>query len=247
MVEELLRTEVCFVGVARGEFEKAAKNYIETHGGVTLVDIVKFLYQSVLGTHHILEHMNDKQIETWIKEQLESAEPADRPLTEPLFGNTWVRLDLGAFKHEYGDNYTLAIRMFLNGRSVEKARNNEFTRTIERLNKLLSNRKIRPTYSQIDISIPAKHFIKTYKQKGFPPLHHSASYAKQNPPYIIIPSKNPALAMTCTPIPAIDKRRHRQPGLLTANKNKPKTAKTTKNKTCSTLTALHRVSALACS
>jgi hypothetical protein len=188
---------------------------------------VKFLYQSVLGTYHILDHMNDKQIETWIKEQLNSAEPADRPFTEPLFGDKWVRLDLGAFKHKYGDNYRLATRMFMNGRSVEKARNNEFILATERLNKLLSNDKVRPIRSHADLSVSAERFMNTYKQMGFPPLHHSASYTKQNPPYIIVPSESPMPERTSALVPATDKRRHRQLNLFTANKNKPKTTRKT--------------------
>jgi hypothetical protein len=231
MEKELLGTEVYFEGAAQDALEKAVKNHIETHFGVTVVDIVKFLYQSVLGTHHILDHMNNDQIETWIKEQLESARPADRSLTEPLFGNRWVRLDLEAFKHEHGNNYRLATRMFMNGRCVQKAKSKEFLRTIERLNKLLSNRKIRPTHSHIDLSVAAERFMKTYKQMGFPPLHHSASFTKQNPPYIIVPSETHEIhapARTCAPTSAPDIGCHRQPRLFTANKNKPKTARTRK-------------------
>jgi hypothetical protein len=228
MEKELLGIEVYFEGAARGALEKTVKNHIETHSGATVVDIVKFLFQSVLGTHHILNHMNDKQVETWIKEQLESAEPADRPLAEPLFGKRWVRLDLEAFKHKHGNDYRLATRMFMDGRRVEKARSKEFLQTIERLNELLSNRKIRPIHSDIDLSFAAERFIKKYKQMGFPPLHHSASFTRQNPSYIVIPSESPAPARTCTVASASDKRRHMQLRLFTANKNKPKTTKTTK-------------------
>jgi hypothetical protein len=202
MEEEVSRIEVLFEGAAPGMLEKTVKNHVETHDGVTLVDIVKFLYQSILGTHHILDHMNDEQIETWIREQLESAEPADRPLTEPMLGNSWVRLDLQAFKHKHGNNYGLATRMFINGRYVKKGESNEFSRAIEKLNKLLRNRKVRPLRLHIDLSVPADCFLKTYKQMGFPPLHHSASYTKQNHPYIIIPCESPAAAGACAPVRA---------------------------------------------
>ena len=206
MEKELLGTEVYFEGAARDMLEKAIKNHIETHSGVTVVDIVKFLYQSVLGTHHILDHMKDNQIETWIKEQLASARPADRPLTEPLFGKSWVRLDLEAFKHKHGNNYRLATRMFMNGRCVERTESKEFLQTIERLNKLLLDRKIKPTHSYIDLSVAAERFMKTYKQMGFPPIHHSASFTKQNPPYIIVPSESHPPAKTCAPASAPDKK-----------------------------------------
>jgi hypothetical protein len=189
-MEEELVAEVCFEGEGRSALEKAVKNHIETHRGVTFVDIMKFLYQSVLGGHHVLNHMSDEQVETWIKEQLESAEPADRPLTEPLLGNRWVRLDLEAFKHEHGNNYRLAARMFISGRSVEKTKSSEFSQAMERLNRLLSTRKIRLTRLNVDLSAPADRFLRTYEQMGFPPLHHSASYTKQNPPYVIVPSKS---------------------------------------------------------
>jgi hypothetical protein len=228
MEKELLETKVRFEGAVRDSLEKAVKSHIETHNGVTLVDIVKFLYQSILGAHHVLDHMNDKQIETWIKEQLESAEPADRPLMEPLFGTSWVRLDLEAFKHKHGDNYRLATRMFIKGRSVKKVKSSEFSEAMERLNKLLSNRKIRSMHSQIDLSVLADRFLRTYRQMGFPPLHHSASYTKQNPPYIIVPSQSPMPKRTCASVPAPDKRRNEHQGLYTANKNEPKIAKTMK-------------------
>jgi len=190
MEKELSGLEVCFAGAARDEFEKAIKNYVVTHSGVTLVDIVKFLYQSVLGTHHILDHMDDGQIENWIKEQLESAKPADRPLAEPLFGKRWVRLDLGAFRLQHGNDYRLAAQMFLSGRCKEKGSDKEFSRTIERLSKLLQNQKVRPIRSQFELSTAFCLFIKTYKQMSFPPLHHSTSFMKQNPPYIVVPSES---------------------------------------------------------
>ena len=192
-MEKHLEAEICFDGAARGEFEKAVKNHIEIHKGVTFVDVVKFLYQSIMGTHHILDHMDDHQIQTWLKEQLESANPANRSFTELLFGDRWVRLDLAAFKHRYGVDYRLAARLFLTGKSVKRTGVKEFSQAMEKLNRLVSNHKIRSIDSHVDLASSAVSFLETYKHENFPPLHHSESYTKQNPPYIIIPAESVAL------------------------------------------------------
>jgi hypothetical protein len=188
--KELASIEVCFQGTARDSLERAIKTHIKTRRGITFVDIVKFLYQSVLGSHHVLDQMNDEQIETWIKEALESAKPADRPLTERLYGKRWVRLDLGAFKREHGGDYRPAARMFMKGKLAKRATSKEFLTVMERLKNMVADRKITPLNSSLHLTDPVNRFLKTYRQKGYPPTHHSPLYTKKNPPYILVPSNS---------------------------------------------------------
>ena len=137
-------TKVKFEGTAENLLEKAVKRHIETHTDVAFTDVVKMLYQSVLGSFHILDHMDEKQIETWIRETLTAVEPAIRPLTEKLYGKRWVRLDLGAFKHKNGNDYRLATQLFMKAKCETRVSQGKFMVVMNRLLKVVKDGKIKP-------------------------------------------------------------------------------------------------------
>lgn len=181
---------VKFEGEALDDLGVAIKNHVEAHEGVTLVDIVKFLYQSVLGSLHILDHMNEREIEAWITKNFETHQPDKGSLTENLYRNKWVRLNLGAFKHRYGPNKKLLMRLFLAGKEMERVSVAEFSSKMREVFKLISTGKIRA--SNTDRSLPdlASSFLLEYERIGYPPLHHSSSYSEKNPEYVVVPRES---------------------------------------------------------
>ena len=174
IVEGLGTIIVKFEGEEQDELSLAIKRHVEAHEGVTLVDIVKFLHQSVLGSLHILDHMSEGEIEAWIAENL-SHQPDKGPLTEDLYGNKWVRLNLGAFKHRYGPNKELLVRLFLKGKEEERVSVAEFSCKLHKMFKLVSAGKIRPSNSNGSLPDFASTFLLEYKRMGYPLLHHSRS------------------------------------------------------------------------
>jgi hypothetical protein len=186
-IERLRSIRIRFEGKAEDELGLAIKRHIEAHGGVTLIDVVKFLYQSVLGSFHMLDHMNESEIEAWIRKSFAAVKPERRPLTEKLYGDQWVRLDLGAFKQKYGPNDKPLIGLFLKGKEEERVSTDEFSAGLDRLMKLVSAGKIRPLCSTENLPDIALGFFSEYKQMGFPPLHHSRLYSERNPEYVVIP------------------------------------------------------------
>jgi hypothetical protein len=186
-IERLRSIRIRFEGKAEDELGLAIKRHIGAHDGVTLIDVVKFLYQSVLGSFHMLDHMNESEIEAWIRKSFAAVKPERRSLTEELYGNRWVRLDLGAFKQKYGPNDKPLISLFLKGKEEERVSTDEFSAGLDLLMKLVSDGKIRPLCSTENLPDMALGFFSEYKQMGFPPLHHSRLYSERNPEYVVIP------------------------------------------------------------
>ncbi|MFP3984768.1 MAG: hypothetical protein ACLFU9_02200 [Candidatus Bathyarchaeia archaeon] len=201
MTDEILSSiKVEFDGEADDELSDAIKRHIETHENITLIDIVKFLYQSVLGSFHLLDHMSEKEMEAWIQKNLAIAKPEEKSLTEKLYGNTWVRLDLGAFKHKYGDDFKLLARLFISGKEEKRIPTTELATRLDALLKKVVTRKIRALNSNINLSDLAFGFIKDYKKRGFPPIHHSHLYSATNPQYIVVPLRNIRSHLSKTPL-----------------------------------------------
>lgn len=189
-VESLGTIIVKFEGDALDDLSLVIKNHVEAHEGVTLVDIVKFLYQSVLGSLHILDHMSERQIERWIAKNFTVCHPDKGPLTENLYGNRWVRLNLGAFKHRYGPNKKLLVRLFLKGREEERVSVAEFSSKMREVFKLISAGKIRASNATRSLPDLASSFLLEYERMGYPPLHHSPSYSEKNLEYVVVPRES---------------------------------------------------------
>jgi len=61
-VEAISLVELKFVGEAKDQFDRILKIHIETHVGVTFIDLLKLLYQSIFGPHHIFDTMKEDRI-----------------------------------------------------------------------------------------------------------------------------------------------------------------------------------------
>lgn len=187
-VEELSLIELEFVGDCNDELSRIIKKYVDAHEGVALRDLLKFLYQSVLGAHHIFDMMEENGIKKWIEKNLDDAEPSDNPLTEELYGKKWVRIDLGSFKKKHGNNSEKLFEIFLKGKEEKRGSMDEFLSLQDELTQLVKNGKIKPL-SHSSLGDLVECFIVNYKQKGYPPLHHSRLYVKKNPTYLVASSK----------------------------------------------------------
>lgn len=187
-VEELSLIELQFVGDEEDQFSKIIKKHIDTHEGVTFRDLLKFLYQSVLGSHHIFDMMKENKIKKWIEKNLNDAESSDRPLTEKLYGKKWVRINLGVFKKEHGNNSEKLFEIFLKGKEEKRGSIDKLLKLQDELTQLVKNGEIKPLSYNANLVDLMDGFVVNYKQEGCPPLHHSRLYAEKNPHYLVVSS-----------------------------------------------------------
>jgi len=187
-VEEISLIKLGFVGEAKDQFGKILKTHIETHVEVTFIDLLKLLYQSILGSHHIFDTMKEDRIKLWIKKNLKAAESANRPLTEELYRHIWIRVDLEAFKGKYGDDHESLTDLFLKGRQEKRGSLAELSHLMDMLVQRIGDDSIVPLDSNSNLVDLADHFLANYKQRSYPPIHHSKLYREKNPPYLVVPT-----------------------------------------------------------
>jgi len=187
-VEAISLVELGFVGEAKDQFGETLKTHIETHVEVTFIDLLKLLYQSILGSHHIFDTMKEDRIKLWIKKNLKAAESANRPLTEELYRHIWVRVDLEAFKGKYGDDHESLTDLFMKGRQEKRGSLAELSHLMDMLVQRIGDDSIVPLDSNSNLVDLADHFLANYKQRSYPPIHHSKLYREKNPPYLVVPS-----------------------------------------------------------
>ena len=187
-VEAISLIELRFVGEAKDQFDRILKIHIETHVGVTFIDLLKLLYQSILGSHHIFDNMKEDRIKLWIKKNLKTAKPANRPLTEELYGYMWIRVDLGAFKEIYGDDHESLTDLFMKGRQEKRGSLAELSHLMDMLAQHIGKGNIVSLDFNLNLVDLADHFLANYKQRSCPPIHHSKLYREKNPPYLVVPS-----------------------------------------------------------
>ncbi|RLF77696.1 hypothetical protein DRN32_07555, partial [Thermococci archaeon] len=84
-MKEISSIELEWIGEANEPLSKAIEEHLRKNDGVTFIDIIKFLYQSVFGSYHLRE-MGEK-MEEWIRSTLQSVEPSDEPLVEKLYSS----------------------------------------------------------------------------------------------------------------------------------------------------------------
>jgi len=187
-VEEISLIKLGFVGEAKDQFGKILKTHIETHVEVTFIDLLKLLYQSILGSHHIFDTMKEDRIKLWIKKNLKAAESANRPLTEELYRHIWIRVDLEAFKGKYGDDHESLTDLFLKGRQEKRGSLAELSHLMDMLVQRIGDDSIVALDSNSNLVDLADHFLANYKQRSYPPIHHSKLYREKNPPYLVVPT-----------------------------------------------------------
>jgi len=177
---KLSSIELEFTGHAEDSFTKATKSYIETHEGVTFVDLLKFFYQSALGPYHILDRMNENEIKEWIRRNLENTTTSDEPLKEELYGKNWVRVNLGAFKKKYGNDYQKLLNIFMKVQERKRGSIRKFLRFQNDLIRTIQKGSLRSKVYEPDLPKLIYHFVEKQREKGYPPLHHSKLYQQKN-------------------------------------------------------------------
>lgn len=187
-VNELSLIELEFIGEGENQFSKTIKNHIDAHDGVTFIDLLKFLYQSVLGAHHIFDMMKENEIGKWVERNLNDAKPIDNSLTEKLYGKKWVRIDLGAFKKKYGNNHEKLLELFLKGKKERRGSVVRLLKLQDELMLLVKNGKIKPLVYDTDLMDLVDSFVINYRRKGCPPLRHSKLYNEKSSPYLVLSS-----------------------------------------------------------
>jgi hypothetical protein len=185
--ERLSEIELRFAGRAENHFNKALKKQMELHEGVTFIDILKFLYQSSLGSFHLLEMMNETELENWIRKNLEDAKPSDGPLTEELYDKKWVRLNFGPYKKKYGDDYQRIHEAFVTAKSMKQGELKEYKALLKKLVDTIEKEEIRPLTDEPMFFSLVESFLKEYEENDYPPIHHSKTYMlKNSSEYLVI-------------------------------------------------------------
>ncbi len=183
-----LSSELRFVGRADDCFGKALKKQMQLHEGVGLPDLVKFLYQSSLGSFHLLELMDETELLNWIRRSLKSTMPSDGLLVENLYGRTWVRLNFGPYKKRYDDDYQRIYRAFMKVKTVKHGQMEVFRKLLKNLIDTFRKGKILSVNSEPEIGRLAEEFLEEYEKRGFPIIHHSQTYMQKNcSDYLVLP------------------------------------------------------------
>lgn len=180
--------ELKFTGHAEDYFENVLKRQMELHEGVTFIDLLKFLYQSSLGPFHIFEMMDENRIMNWIKRNLENANLSNGPLVEELYGKKWVRVNLAAYRKKCGNDYLKLFEALMKSKSMKKGQLKEFEELQEKLIDVIRKGRIEPLTREPRILLLVEDFVKRYKEKGYPPIHHSKVYMQKNDSeYLVVP------------------------------------------------------------
>src|SRR5208337_1628707 len=124
--KSLASIELKFTGLAEDSFSRVLKEQLELHEGVTLVDLLKFLYQSCLGPFHLFEMMDETQLRDWIRKNLEDAKPSNGPLTEKLYGQKWIRVNFGPYKKRFGNDYQRIYEILAEAKSMKQSQLKEY-------------------------------------------------------------------------------------------------------------------------
>jgi hypothetical protein len=180
--------ELRFVGRAEDDFTKVLRKHMELHEGVSLFDLLKFLYQSSLGSFHLLEMMNETKMLNWIKKNLENTQPSDGSLVEELYGRKWVRLNFGPYKKRYGNDYRKIYEAFMKAKNMKQGHVEEFRKLLESLIDAFRRGRIQfVSYEPRALSL-VEGFLKEYEEEGYPPVHHSKAYMlKNSSDYLVVP------------------------------------------------------------
>jgi hypothetical protein len=184
----LSSTELCFAGRTDDPFAIALKEQIELHEGLTIMDLLKFLYQSSLGPFHLFEMMDEIKLKEWIRKNLDDASPSDGPLTEKLYGKRWVRLNFGPYKKRFGNDYQGIYELFAEAKGMKHSQLDEYKHLLKKLLNAVSRRQIRPKKDEPNILPPLRIFLKTYEEEDYPAIHHSKKYMLKNTSeYLVVP------------------------------------------------------------
>ena len=186
--KDLSSIELRFVGCAEDHFTKVLRKQMELHEGVTLFDLLKFLYQSSLGPFHLFEMMDETEMLNWIKKNLKNTKPSDGPLLEELYSKKWVRLNFGPYKRIFGNNHQRIYKVFAKAKKMKRGQPREFRELVKKLvNTLQKGRILSIAHEPRTLSL-IENFLKEYEEEDYPPIHHSKVYMQKNSSdYLVIP------------------------------------------------------------
>jgi hypothetical protein len=194
--KRLSSLELRFVGRAEDYFTKVLRKHMELHQGVSLFDLLKFLYQSSLGSFHLLEMMNETETLSWIKRNLENTQPSNGSLVEELLGKKWVRLNFGPYKKKYGNDYRKIYEAFMKAKNMKQGHVEEFRKLLESLIDAFRKGIIQSVSHEPRALSFVEGFLKEYEKKGYPPVHHSEAYMlKNSSDYLVVPRSSLAEIM----------------------------------------------------
>ncbi len=158
------------------------------HEGVCLPDLVKFLYQSSLGSFHLLELTTETRLQNWIRKSLTSTKPSDGLLVENLYGRIWVRLNFGPYKKRYDNDYQWIYRTFMKVKNAKHGQMEEFRKLLGNLTETFRKGRILSVNSEPELVRLVEDFIENYEKRGFPIIHHSQTYMQKNgSDYLVVP------------------------------------------------------------
>jgi hypothetical protein len=187
--EELLcAIELKFTGDAEERFTKALRKQMELHGGVTFMDLLKFLYQSTLGPFHLFEMMNETELKSWIRKNIKKAKVCDGLLAEGLYGKKWMRINFGPYKKRFGNDYKRIYKALVKVKCMKQGQLKEYTDLLWRLVDALRKGKIKPVTEEPRFLSLVENFLEEYEEKDYPPIHHSKIYMLRNSSeYLVVP------------------------------------------------------------
>jgi hypothetical protein len=181
--------ELKFDGAAENAFDAALNEHMKLHQGVTLFDLLKFLYQSSLGPFHLFEIMDEAQLKQWIRKNLDDAEPASGPLTEELYGKKWVRVNFGPYKKKFGNDYQKIYGILSEAKNMKQGELDQYKKLLQRLLDSIERGKIRPKTEESNVLQLAETFLEEYVEDDYPPIHHSKIYMLENTSeYLVLPA-----------------------------------------------------------
>ena len=180
--------ELKFAGAAENAFAAALKEQMKLHEGLTIMDLLKFLYQSVLGPFHLFARMDEAQLKEWIRKNLEDTKPSDLRLTEKLYGKKWIRVNFGPYKKRFGNDYQRIYEILVEAKSMRQGQLKEYRNLLKKLVDAIAKGKIKPATEAPRILQQVESFLKEYEEKEYPPIHHSEIYMLKNTSeYLVVP------------------------------------------------------------
>jgi hypothetical protein len=132
--------------------------------------------------------MDETELKNWVRRNLEHAKPSDGPLTEELHGKKWVRVNFGPYKKRFGNDYQRIFEAFSEAKRIKHSQPKEYAGLLKKLVDAIRREKIRPLTEEPMFLSLVESFLREYKEKDFPPIHHSQTYMLRNSSeYLVVP------------------------------------------------------------
>ena len=139
-------------------------------------DLVKLSYQSALGSEHMLPPR--EKVTAYLKEEIAATPQTDGELFTPIGGNL-CRMNLAAFEKS-GLRSETAAGMFL---CAGKAGSRDLEGNLRTIEEMAAKGELPMNAHEV------KKFLREYREKGCPAVHHSETFRREyHPAYRIVPA-----------------------------------------------------------